>query len=68
MTDINKLGEDFIKEPSFENITNLMGEINKQVYGFNPYTSCVAHGCKEEGVHLLDDGTKVCDEHVRIVA
>jgi len=68
MTNINKLGEQFVKDASFENAVNLFGEINKQIYGVNSYERCAAYNCGDKGVQLLDDGTKVCDEHVRIVA
>ena len=31
------LGDEFVKNPSFDNLTNLMGRINENIYGFNPY-------------------------------
>ena len=53
--DIQKLGIEFVKNPSLENVGNLIGAINKAVYGIDPYAS-------EETPETVDAVVGVGDE------
>lgn len=48
MNNIKQLGEEFIKNPNFKNISKLMEKINLAIYGVNPCAFDSDHDCHSD--------------------
>jgi hypothetical protein len=59
---IKEQGDEFVKNPTFENITKLMGSINEAVYRVNPYSVCPR--CDGTGMKYVSNGTDDYDKEV----